>query len=103
MGIFSRKRKENRVYSLGEAMKLLQTKEYENYTTIPVGDGYRLVPMQQPIVYNEAEGVSTTQERRNDFLNRLTDQVNQNKFNNVPKYNDYQSVKGYKQSQGIGR
>ena len=41
MALFNKKK--DKVYSLGEAMRLLQTKKYENYTTIPEDDGYRLV------------------------------------------------------------
>ena len=40
MGLFSKK---DRVYPLTEAMRLLKTAKYAHYTTIPVGDGYKLV------------------------------------------------------------
>ena len=40
MGFFNKK---DKVYPLKEAMKLLGTKKYEGYTTVPVGDGFKLV------------------------------------------------------------
>lgn len=101
MGFFNRKK--DRVYSLSEAMKLLQTKKYENYTTIPEEDGYRLVPMQEQIVYSETEEISYVKEKRNRFISRLTEQVDYNETNQLPNYNNYQSAKNYKINQGISR
>lgn len=101
MGFFNRKK--DRVYSLSEAMKLLQTKKYENYTTIPEENGYRLVPMQEQIVYSETEGISYGKEKRNRFVSRLAEQVDYNETNKLPNYNNYQSAKNYKANQGVSR
>ena len=104
MGIFSIKKKEDKIYSLNAAMKLLQTSKYQNYTTIPVGEGYRLVPMQQlSQVMKEKEEISFTNTKRKSFLNRMTEGVETQGFTKVPNYNHYQTSKGYRQSQGISR
>ena len=101
MGIFSVKKRENKIYSLKEAMKLLQTSKYQNYTTIPVEEGYRLVPMQ-PLV-QEQEKISFTNTKRNNFFNRMKKGVETQEVTKVPNYNNYQASKGYRQSQGISR
>lgn len=104
MGIFSIKKKKDKIYSLKDAMKLLQTSKYQNYTTIPVGEGYRLVPMQQPTQsLQEHEEISFAKVKRHNFLNRMTENINSQKFTKVPNYNNYQEVKGYRKSQGISR
>lgn len=104
MGIFSIKKKEDKVYSLKDAIKLLQTNKYRNYTTIPVGEGYRLVPMQQPTQsVQEQEEISFTKVKRHNFLNRMTENIDSQEFTKVPNYNNYQETKGYRQSQGISR
>lgn len=104
MGIFSRGKNERKIYSLSEAIKLLKTNKYQNYTTIPVGNGYRLVPMQQSTQgIQEDEKNSFTKVKRHDFLNRMTENVDNQEFTKVPNYNNYQAVKGYRQSQGISR
>ena len=101
MGIFNINKKEDKIYSLKDAMKLLQTSKYQNYTTIPVGDGYKLVPMH-PLVIKQEE-ISFINTKRNNFLNRMTKGVESQEVNKVPNYNNYQASKGYKQSQGISR
>ena len=101
MGIFSIKKKDDKIYSLKDAMKLLQTSKYQNYTTIPVGDGYKLVPMH-PLVIKQEE-ISFINTKRNNFLNRMTKGVESQEVNKVPNYNNYQAAKGYRQSQGISR
>ena len=101
MGIFSINKKEDKIYSLKDAIKLLQTSKYQNYTTIPVGDGYKLVPMH-PLVIKQEE-ISFINTKRNNFLNRMTKGVESQEVNKVPNYNNYQASKGYKQSQGISR
>ena len=101
MGIFNINKKEDKIYSLKDAMKLLQTSKYQNYTTIPVGDGYKLVPMH-PLVIKQEE-ISFINTKRNNFLNRMTEGVKTQGFTKVPNYNNYQESKGYRQSQGISR
>ena len=101
MGIFGIKKKDDKIYSLKDAIKLLQTSKYQNYTTIPVGDGYKLVPMH-PLVIKQEE-ISFINTKRNNFLNRMTKGVESQEVNKVPNYNNYQASKGYKQSQGISR
>ena len=104
MGIFSTKKRENKIYSLKEAMKLLQTNKYQNYTTIPEGEGYRLVPMQQLVQGMQEQGkISYINTKRNSFLNRMTKGVDSQVVTQVPNYNNYQAAKGYRQSQGISR
>lgn len=104
MGFFSRKK--DKIYSLGEAMKLLQTSKYENYTTIPEEGGYRLVPMEQPIRSGELQNISYTQIKRQNFLNNIDARMKQDQIENksdVPNYNNYQSARKYNQNQGIAR
>lgn len=104
MGLFDRNK--NKIYSLGEAKKLLQTKKYERYTTIPVGDGYRLVPMEQTIRNDKFNGISYTKIKRQNFLNNIDarrELIEQNDESDIPIYNNYQSVKKYNQNQGIAR
>ena len=52
MGLFNRK--ENRVYSLEQALKLLKTPQYAKYTTIPVGNGFKLV-LEKEIITDSDE------------------------------------------------
>ena len=104
MGIFNINKKEDKIYSLKDAMKLLQTSKYQNYTTIPVGEGYRLVPMQQLVQGMQEQGkISYINTKRNSFLNRMTKGVDSQVVTQVPNYNNYQEVKGYRKSQGISR
>ena len=104
MKIFGIGKKERKIYSLSEAIKLLQTSKYKNYTTIPVGNGYQLVPMERKIQVAECqEKSSSIKAKRCDFLNRMTKKVNKEEFIIVPNYNNYQSAKRYNPNQGIGR
>lgn len=95
MGIFNKNKKEDKVYSLREAMNLLKKAKYDHYTTIPEGDGYRLVPIGQEVQYVE-NGTNCIQ-RRSSFLDRISDNGsyrNNKKVQNT--YNNYQSAKRYK-------
>ena len=104
MGIFSTKKRENKIYSLKEAMKLLQTNKYQNYTTIPEGEGYRLVPMQQLVqVVQEQEENITSKTGRHSFLDRMKKGVVTHEYSKAPDQYGYQTAKEYRQSQGITR
>ena len=104
MGIFSIKKKDDKIYSLKDAIKLLQTSKYQNYTTIPVGEGYRLVPMQQLVQGMQEQGkISYINTKRNSFLNRMTKGVDSQVVTQVPNYNNYQAAKGYRQRKGLTR
>jgi len=104
LGIFSTKKRENKIYSLKEAMKLLQTNKYQNYTTIPEGEGYRLVPMQQLVqVVQEQEENTTYKTGRHGFLYRMKKGVVTHEYSKAPDQYGYQTAKEYRQSQGITR
>lgn len=119
MGFFN---KSNKVYSLGEAMKLLKMPKYYGYTTVPEGDGFKLVTQaeydkiiaeqkrveagnafRQQIFDNE---IYRKQERNafreqisgNGIYRRMQARNNDNKY---PKYNDWQSAKGYNEDQWV--
>ncbi len=98
MGLFSRK--EDRIYSLSEAMSLLKTEKYARYTTIPVGDGYKLVPIEMASEhikqYKAAGSEKTGQDARNTFAREISGNGIYRNINNVPNYNNYQSVRGYR-------
>ena len=82
MGFFGRKK--NKVYSLGEAMKLLQTSKYRDYQPVQVGkdDEYKfiLVRKEQEEQYipeiqvenNNNDGIISSQ--RADFVDRIRDE-----------------------------
>ena len=72
MGFFSKK--EDRIYSLHEAMKLLKTEKYEYYTTIPVGNGYKIVPEER--IKKQVELIKKGKEensQRINFLNEISE------------------------------
>lgn len=92
MGLFNRK---NKVYSLQEAMKLLKTGKYENYTTMPVGNGYKLVPEKEVSRHIESLKIQgNTQTRREKFLNGMS---GNGVYNVKPNYNNWQAAKHYQE------
>ncbi len=94
MGIFNKNKKEDKVYSLREAMNLLKKAKYDHYTTIPEGDGYRLVPIGQEVQYVE-NGTNCIQ-RRSSFLDRISDNGKYRRNERPKTYNNYQSAKRYR-------
>ena len=93
MGFFSKKK--NRVYSLEQALKLLKTPQYAKYTTVPVGDGFKIVPETEVIVHNDAIETNGFKERRGKFLNQVSKQGIYRNVSTVPNYNNYQTTRGY--------
>lgn len=91
MGFFNRK--EEKVYILSEAMRLLKTKKYANYTTIPVGNGYKLVPIEKASQHIKTLKIGVNQDRRDNFLNEISGQGTYRNANTILDYNNYQSVK----------
>lgn len=103
MGFFSKK---DRVYPLTEAMRLLKTAKYANYTTIPVGNGYKLVPEGEASKHVEQLKVQKGKIERQNFLNEMSGNgmYKNNAYQNInikPNYNDYQSARGYKKQNGM--
>ena len=94
MGFFSRN-KENRVYSLEQALRLLKMPQYAKYTTVPVGDGFKIVPETEVIVHNDAIETNGFKERRGKFLNQVSEQGTYRNVSTEPNYNNYQSTRGY--------
>ena len=76
MGLFNRK---NKVYSLEKALELLKEDAYKNYTTIPVGDKFKLVPEQdrkyQDKFYKIEMEAKNSTNKREEFLKRQRDNV----------------------------
>ena len=93
MGIFSKKT--DRVYPLKKALELLQTTQYQNYTTVPVGDGFKLVPEKEVISHSDSIGTSGFKQRRGNFVNELSRQGRYGNISTVPNYNNYQSARSY--------
>lgn len=97
MGLFNRK--ENRVYSLEQALKLLKTPQYAKYTTIPVGNGFKLVLEKEIITDSDELESKGFKQRRIKFLDQISGQGTDN--NPVPDYNNYQSARRYQNQNNI--
>ena len=92
MGFFNKK---DKVYPLKEAMKLLGTKKYEGYTTVPVGDGFKLV--------TQAEGDEHIESYRKQKRGQLLEEISGNGAYRTTsrQYNNWSSAKSYQKQQGI--
>lgn len=103
MGFFSRK--ENKVYSLEQALKLLKMPQYAKYTTVPVGDGFKLVPEKEVDIYNDEIETNGFKQRRENLVSQLSGEGRYSNISTVPNYNNYQSARSYqKQSyRSLGR
>ena len=95
MGLFSKK---DRVYPLTEAMRLLKTAKYAHYTTIPVGDGYKLVSEVE--ASKHVEQLKTQEKIKTQRQSFLSEMSGNSRHNNI-NYNDDQSAKGYKKPNSI--
>ena len=114
MGLFSIRK--NRVYSLTEAKKLLQTEKYMHYTAVAVDEShrnYRLVPEEEALIQVrqkrlqqkqqvQSENIRKNQyyfkEEQKQFRNRLSGNGAYNNIANsevIKNYNNYQSAKKY--------
>lgn len=93
MGLFSKK--EDRVYSLEEALKLLKMPKYAKYTTVPIRNGFKIVPEKEVIVYSDAIETNEFKQRRGIFVSQVSEQGKYSSFSTVPKYNNYQSARRY--------
>ena len=91
MGLFSKI--ENRVYSLEQALKLLKMPQYAKYTTVPVGDGFKLVPEKEVVSYSDSLQTTGFKQRRGNFINKLSGQGIYSSISTVPNYNNYQSAR----------
>lgn len=89
MGLFGKK--ENKVYSLEQALKLLKMPQYEKYTTVPVGNGFKIVPEEKIAVHSE----NGFKQRRGHFVSQVSGQGRYGSINTVPNYNNYQSARMY--------
>ena len=92
MGFFNKK---DKVYPLKEAMKLLGTKKYEGYTTVPVGDGFKLVTQAEGDEHIE----SYRKQKRGQFLEEISG--NGAYRTTSRQYNNCSSAKSYQKQQGI--
>lgn len=98
MGLFSRK--ENRVYSLQEAIKMLNMKKYEGYTTIPTGEGYfKLVPEELASKHisqykNKTKIGETHKNKRNIFVEEVSESGIYRNINSGTNYNNNQLTRG---------
>ena len=103
MGFFSRK--ENKVYSLEQALKLLKMPQYAKYTTVPVGDGFKLIPEKEVDIYSDEIETNGFKQRRGNFVSQVSGQGRYSNISTVPNYNNYQSARSYqKQSyRSLGR
>ena len=92
MGFFKKK---DKVYPLKEAMKLLGTKKYEGYTTVPVGDGFKLV--------TQAEGDEHIESYRKQKRGQFLEEISGNGASRTTsrQYNNCSSAKSYQKQQGI--
>lgn len=93
MGIFSRGK--NKIYSLSDAMKMLKTERFANYTAIPVNEEntmYRLIPEENAL--KQAREVRKMENRyanqKEQFSSRITGNGSYKDIG-LPNYNDYQS------------
>lgn len=93
MGFFN---KRDKVYSLQEAMRLLGTKKYEGYTTVPVGDGFKLVTQEEGDKHIE----SYRKQKRGQFLEEISGN-GAYRTTTSRQYNNWRSAKSYQKQQGI--
>lgn len=83
MGLFNRNKEQEKTYTFKEVTRLIQTKGYEDYVAIPVGDSkYLFVLEQREQNYNAHK----------EFVNRMS---NNGAYANNRSYNNYQSAKRY--------
>ena len=103
MGIFSKK--EDRIYSLEQALKLLKMPQYAKYTTVPVGDGFKLVSEKEVNIYSDEIETNGFKQRRGNFVSQVSGEGRYSNISTVPNYNNYQSARSYqKQSyRSLGR
>lgn len=93
MGLFSKK--EDRVYSLEEALKLLKMPQYAKYTTVPMGHGFKIVPEKEVVIHSDAIETNGFKQRRGIFVSQVSEQGKYGSISIVPNYNNYQSARRY--------
>ena len=101
MGFFSRK--ENKVYSLEQALKLLKTPQYAKYTTVPVGDGFKLVPEKEVCTYSDEMPINGFKQRRGNFVSQVSEQGKYGSISTEQNYNNYQSARRYQNYRSLER
>ena len=99
MGLFSKKG--NKVYSLEHALKLLKMPQYEEYTTVPVGKGFKLVPEKEVSIYSDEIETNGFKQRRRNFVSQVSGQGRYGSITTVPNYNNYQSARSYQKQSYI--
>ena len=108
MGIFTKK---DKIYPLTKAMELLKMKKYEHYTTLPVGNGFKLVPQEEANKHigEYKKGITNRLDARNSFTQQISGNgiyrkqkpVNIIKQNEYPNYNNWQSAKRYNEEDWV--
>lgn len=91
MGFF--RKKDNKVYSLEQALKILKMPQYEKYTTVPVGNGFKLVPETEAMICSNNGKRNKFKNKRDSFIKQLSEQYDN--VNTVPNYNNYQTARRY--------
>ena len=94
MGFFNRKY--NRVYSLEQALRLLKMPQYAQYTTVPVGEGFKLVPQKESSTYSYEIDKNEFKQKRENFVDKLSGQGTYSSISTVQNYNNYQSARSYR-------
>lgn len=100
MGLFNRKRiNTNKLFSTKEMIELLRQEGYQDYTTecieTPNGIRHRLIPIEES---RKKEREIRQADMNNGFRDRISSGGVYRNINPTPKYNDYQSAKGYGKS-----
>lgn len=102
MGFFNnKKKKQDKVYSMAEALKILSNPKFNNYTSVEVESGmYRIVSVEES--RNLEARLRLGQSTKNEFTTRIAGEGAYRNINNVPrttpKYNNYQSAKRYREN-----
>ena len=101
MGLFGKK--EDVVYSLEQALKLLKMPRYAKYTTIPVDNGFKLVREKEVCIYNEDIETNGFKQRRVNFVSQVSEQGRYGSISTEQNYNNYQSARRYQNNINLGR
>lgn len=102
MGFFNRKNnmKQDRTYSMSEALKILSDQKYKDYTSLEIEPGkYRIVTIEES--RNLEEKIRARSVSNNEFTERITGGGNYRNMNYTPQltpnYNNYKNAKRFNQ------
>lgn len=100
MGLFNRKKfNTNKLFNTKEMLEILSKKEYQNYTAESVettrGTKYKLITIDES---RRKEEELRGRIRKNGFIDRITGVGEYKNINTMPKYNNYQNAKRYKEN-----